>query len=108
VVHHIIEGWKAKSLSQTGRLTLVKAVAAALPSYAMSTFLLLKSICNKLDQMFKNFWWGFPLSKAKNRSLKSWDSLCVPKAAGGLVLRKMKDVNLALISKLGWKLVSNS
>jgi hypothetical protein len=54
-----VEGWCAKSLSQVGRLTLIKSVAATIPSYAMSTFLLPKSICSQLDRVFKKFWWGF-------------------------------------------------
>ena len=52
-----MEGWKAKTLSQAGRGVLIKVVAAAVPSYAMSTFLLPKTFYRKLDQMFKNFWW---------------------------------------------------
>jgi hypothetical protein len=83
-------------------------VAAAIPSYAMSSFLLPSTICNKLDQTFKNFRWGFPPSKTRNLTLKSWDSLYLPKAFGGLGFRKMKEVNLALISKLGWKLHNKS
>jgi hypothetical protein len=103
-----MEGWRAKSLSQAGRLVLIKAVAAAVPSYAMSTFLLPKGFCRKLDKVFKNFWWGFPPQKARNLSLKSWHSLCSPKALGGLGLRKMEEVNLGLITKLAWKLLSLS
>jgi hypothetical protein len=83
-------------------------VAAAIPSYAMSSFMLPSSIYIKLDQSFKNIWWGFPSSKAKNLSFKSWDSLCHPKAYGGLGFRNMKEVNLALISKLSWKLHNKS
>jgi hypothetical protein len=60
-----IEGWKAKSLSQVGRLVLIKSIAAALPSYAMSSFLLPKSFCSELDRIFKNFWWGFFAKKIK-------------------------------------------
>ncbi|XP_059446685.1 uncharacterized protein LOC132178252 [Corylus avellana] len=107
-VRNRIEGWRAKTLSQAGRLVLIKAVTAAIPSYAMGTFLLPTSICKKLDQMFKNFLWGFPPTKAINLSLKSWDSLCMPRDARGLGFRKMKEVNLALISKLGLKLQTNS
>jgi hypothetical protein len=103
-----MDGWRAKSLSQAGRLMLIKSVAATIPSYAMSSFLIPKSICSHLDRTFKNFWWGFPSSKSRNLSLKSWNSLCIPKALGGLGLRKMKDVNLALIAKLGWKLLTGA
>jgi hypothetical protein len=103
-----VDGWRAKSLSQAGRLVLIKSVAAAIPSYAMSTFLLPNSICSQLDKVFKNFWWGFPPSKSRNLTLKSWDSICTPKSLGGLSLRKTREVNLALISKLGWKLLIGS
>ena len=107
-IHHKIEGWRAKTLSQAGRLVLIKAVVATVPSYAMSTFLLPKSLCRKLDNMFKNFWRGFPLMKVRNPYLKSWDSFCSLKVFGDLDFKKMEDVNLVFISKLGWKLHSNS
>jgi hypothetical protein len=45
---------------------------------------------------------------ARNLSLKAWDSICIPKMLGGLGLRKMREVNLALVSKLGGKLLTRS
>jgi hypothetical protein len=54
-----IDGWRAKTLSQAGRSVLIKYVAATIPSYAMSSFLLPTSISSSLDRAFKNFWWGF-------------------------------------------------
>jgi hypothetical protein len=50
---------------------------------------------------------GFSNDKSRNLSLKSWSSLCLPKDQGGLGFRLMKDVDLSLISKLGWKLLTN-
>jgi hypothetical protein len=102
-----IEGWRSKTLSQASKTTLIKAVVSALPSYAMSSFQFPDGLCNQLDSAFKNFWWGFPKDKSRNLSLKSWKSMCLPKDQGGLGFRLMKDVNLSLISKLGWKLLSN-
>jgi hypothetical protein len=101
-----IEGWRAKALSQAGILVLIKSVAAALPLNAMNTFLMPLSFCNELDRIFKNSWWGFPSKKSRNLSLKAWDSLCIPKLLGGLGLRKMRKLNLALVSKLGWNLLT--
>jgi hypothetical protein len=103
-----IEGWRAKTLSQAGRTVLIKATAAAIPSYTMSTFMLPVSICNMLDRSFKNFWWGFPKDKSRNLSLKSWSSICLPRSQRGLGIRDMKSTNLALIAKLGWKILNNS
>jgi hypothetical protein len=63
-----MDGWRAKTLFQAGRLMLINSVAAAIPLYAMSSFLLLPtSICSQLDRSFKNFWLGFPSSKTKNQ-----------------------------------------
>jgi hypothetical protein len=62
-VHSRIDGWRAKTLSQVGRLVLLKLVAAAIPTYAMSSFLIPNSCCKELDRTFKNFWWGFPSKK---------------------------------------------
>jgi hypothetical protein len=104
-----ITGWRAKTLSQAGMIVLIKSTAAAIPTYAMSTFLLPSSLCKTLDRRFKDFWWGFPLDKSRHLSLKSWDSICLPRNQGGLGLRKMFPTNLALITTLGWKFLhSNS
>jgi hypothetical protein len=57
--------------------------------------------------MFKDFWWGFPKGKSRNLCLKSWSSMCTPRRLGGLGFRLMKETNLALIAKLGWKILSD-
>ena len=107
-VKNKMDGWRAKTLSQADKLVLIKSVAAAIPSYAISTFLLPYKIYSQLDKVFKNLWWGFPPTKTRNIILKSWNSICTPIAFGGLGIRKMRDVNLAIISKLGWKLLTSS
>jgi hypothetical protein len=89
-------------------LVLIKFVDAAIPSYAMSSFLIPNCCCQELDRIFKNFWWGFPSKKSRNLSLKACVSICIPKVLGGLGIRKMRNVNLALISMLGGKLLNNS
>jgi hypothetical protein len=94
-------------LSQAGKTILIKVVAFTIPSYAMSSFMLTDGLCHQLDKAFKNFWWGFPNNKVHNLSLKSWKSLYLPKYQGGLGFQLMKDVNVALISKIGWKMLSN-
>lgn len=51
-----LEGWQMKTLSQAGRLVLIRSVAAALPTDIMANYLLPKSICKKLDSMMMCFW----------------------------------------------------
>jgi hypothetical protein len=50
-----IEGWRAKTLSQVGILVLIKYVVAALPSCAISSFLLPNSFCTELIGFSKTF-----------------------------------------------------
>ena len=38
-------------------------------------------------------------------ALKNWDAICKPKKFGGIGFRRFADFNLALIAKLGWKLL---
>jgi hypothetical protein len=103
-----INSWRAKTLSQARRTVLIKSTAATIPTYAMSTFLLPFSLCKIFYRKFKGFWWGFPIDKSRNLSLKSWDSICLPRPQGGFGLRKMSTTNLALITKLGWKFLNSN
>lgn len=40
--------------------------------------------------------------------MKAWKDFCQPKSAGGLGFRQFKDINTALLAKLGWKLARES
>jgi hypothetical protein len=102
-----IKGSRSKTLSQAGKSVLIKVVVSSIPSHAMSFVILPEGLCNQMDKAFKIFWWGLRKDKVHNLSLKSWKSMCTPKDQRGLGFRLMKDVNLSLISKLGWKLLSN-
>jgi hypothetical protein len=53
-----IQGWKEKLLSKAGKETLIKAVAQAIPSFAMSCFDLTKTLCDDISAMICKYWWA--------------------------------------------------
>lgn len=53
-----IQGWKEKFLSRAGKEILVKAVAQAIPIFAMSCFDLTKTLCDDISSMVCRYWWN--------------------------------------------------
>ncbi|XVE99040.1 hypothetical protein REPUB_Repub03eG0162200 [Reevesia pubescens] len=100
-----LASWKGKILSPAGRRTLIQSTTSAIPLHVMQTSLLPSSICNKLDQVNRNFLWGGSADYSHTH-LVSWDKICQKKSQGGLGLRKARFNNLAMLAKSGWKLHS--
>lgn len=94
-----LAGWKQKTLSLTGCTVLIKSIAMTLPSYIMQTFLLPTNLCEKIDRLIRGFWWQFGNQK-RRLCLRAWDLICTPKLARGLEIQRMKDINLAFVTKL--------
>jgi hypothetical protein len=53
-----INGWKEKHLSIGGKEILLKAVAQAIPVYAMAIFQIPKGVCKAMMDAIAKFWWG--------------------------------------------------
>ncbi|PON76413.1 hypothetical protein PanWU01x14_034670 [Parasponia andersonii] len=64
--------------------------------------------CDDLDKLIRRFWWTGSLEKNRYLALIAWDKICQPKLRGGLGIRRFKDINEALMAKLGWMLATDS
>ncbi|XP_019152396.1 PREDICTED: uncharacterized protein LOC109149189 [Ipomoea nil] len=101
-----LEGWKTRFLSLAGRQVLTQSVLNAIPSYAMQTMFLPKGVCDAIDKTTRNFLWGGDGTKRKT-SLVNWDTVTLPKEEGGLGIKSMRNMNLALLAKLGWRILKD-
>lgn len=80
-----LEGWKAKTLSIAGRVTLAKSVLSSIPMYAMQTVVFPMGVCNEMDKYMRRFIWGGPMAEGtpNKLSLVTWDKVTRPKVSGG-------------------------
>ncbi|KAL5557491.1 hypothetical protein UlMin_039727 [Ulmus minor] len=99
-------GWKSKALSKAKRAILIQSVALSVPLYTMQTTKIPLSVCSKLDSRIRSFWWGRSSNGRNSLCLKAWDAICKPKSCGGLGFRRLKDVNAAILSNWGWKILT--
>jgi hypothetical protein len=60
-----LRGWKDNYFSFGGKEVLIRAVAQAIPNYAMSIFKLPVGFCKDLSSMYSKFWWGSREGKRK-------------------------------------------
>jgi len=101
-----IHGWKEKCLSGAGKDVLTKAVAQAIPTYAMSCFDLTKTLCDDIGRMACRYWWAQQDNENKMHWL-SWERLCSRKKKGGMGYRDLHLFNLAKLARQDWRLIMN-
>nr|KYP70287.1 Putative ribonuclease H protein At1g65750 family [Cajanus cajan] len=100
-----LAAWKAKLLNRAGKLCLVKSTISSIPVYSMQSLWLPQAVCNRIDQACRRMLWA----KADNTrfwSPVSWDVVTQPKELGGLGVREARRVNVSLLGKLVWDMLS--
>ena len=90
-------------LSFRGRVTLLKSVLTSIPIYFFSFFRVPKKVKDKLVRIQRSFLWGGDQQQTKIAWVK-WDTVCLPKEAGGLGVKDINSFNLSLMGKWKWSL----
>ncbi|XP_060962217.1 uncharacterized protein LOC115711062 [Cannabis sativa] len=103
-----ILSWEGRFLSKAGREILIKTVAQAIPSYAMSVFLLPVETCTLLEKLMSKFWWGNSSQQSRGITWMKWSRLSRHKSIGGLGFRNLRDYNLSLLGKQAWRLLQGA
>ncbi|XP_026451594.1 uncharacterized protein LOC113351902 [Papaver somniferum] len=97
--------WSSTSLTQVGKATMIKHVLNIIPIYQMGTFKLPTQLLDKLIAIQRRFFWGHNSNRGSNPI--GWQKVCKTKEAGGLDFRDLETLNLALLTKLAWRLCNN-
>lgn len=74
-------GWSTRFLSKAGKLTMLKSVLTAIPTYTMTCFMIPVSLCKRIQSALTRFWWDGTDDKRK-MSWVSWPNLSKPKSDG--------------------------
>ena len=101
-----LKGWKETMLSQTEKEVLIKSIAQAIPIYIMGCFLLPQGLYDHIESLISRFWWGRKNGERKIHRVK-WLKLCENKVIGDMGFQNIRDFNLAILAKQGWRILKN-
>ncbi|XP_026396319.1 uncharacterized protein LOC113290954 [Papaver somniferum] len=101
-----LDGWKGKLLSFQARLVIIKSMISIYVIHSMAVYKWPCTVIKQVERAIRNFLWSGDAEKHKYFTVL-YDDLCLSKREGGLGIKKLNDVNRAMIMKL-WISIPNS
>ncbi|KAL6505387.1 hypothetical protein OROGR_025204 [Orobanche gracilis] len=98
-----IQHWTSRLLSYGGRIQLIQSVLFAVQQYWSQIFIFPKKVMSAIESICRRFLWTGTADESR-RAPVAWDSLCRPKAEGGLSLSHPPSNNKVTFLRLLWAL----
>jgi hypothetical protein len=105
VIQNRLASWKNKYVSLGGRVVLLNSVLAAIPIFYLSLFKIPVGVWKKIVRLQRRFLWGGAAGSSKINWV-SWLDVCRPKKEGGLGVKDLRIMNISLLTKWRWRLLS--
>lgn len=106
-VWYLVENMQAKLASWVGkskpRIILIKTVLRNIHVYTMSIYKRPKSVLVACETFIRNFLWPGDSEKSKLVTL-DWEMFCTAIEDGGSGIKRLEDINKALLMELLWKI----
>ncbi|KAF6166471.1 hypothetical protein GIB67_038208 [Kingdonia uniflora] len=99
-------GWSGKLLFFQSRVVLVKSILTSLPIYNMAIYKWPIAAIKEGEKILRNFLWSGDSAKKKYLTIK-WAKVCKDPREGGIGIHKLKDINTAMLMKLGWAFLND-
>eukprot|EP00253_Pinus_taeda_P002669 PITA_02669 len=101
-----IAAWGGVWLSSGGKLTLIRSVLSALPTFQASLLLAPRQIADRISCLIRNFLWSGGKGNSNRFHLVNWELVKRPIKEGGLQIRDPLQANLAMGCKILWQITS--
>lgn len=97
--------WSIRFLSRAGKLTMMKAILTAIPTYTVSCFQIPVGLCKRIQAVLTRFWWD---NSNGNKKIcwVSWERMMKPKAVGRVGFRDIQLFIQAMLVKLAWRIIT--
>ncbi|KAL0448663.1 UNVERIFIED_CONTAM: hypothetical protein Slati_1422700 [Sesamum latifolium] len=91
-------------LSFAARVQLIKSVLMAINTYWAMAFVLPKGVIKEIERRWSFLWQG---TTGSGYSKVAWARVCTPIEEGGLGIRNLSALNMAMIARKLWEVVRN-
>lgn len=85
---------------------MIQSVTALIPTQAMQTIQLPKGLLEELESLNRKFFWADEDQKRRLHTV-AWSTICRNKSEGGLGIKDLEHMNMTLLAKLAWQMISN-